>query len=171
MVILAILPVCNCYIRPKNKRMFRISVTWFIFNLKRRGYILIHGELQYIHNIYCTCGEINESPLTWGGGPSYKEANFNPYWSYAQPHSAATILPLAWPPNILFSPTHLHTRTFTANDDFKMPDSSSVGHTSIVQNQTTSRPCHNLLPVAAHSHLSSCQEPRQKHNSTECQVD
>jgi hypothetical protein len=32
--------VHNCVIGPKNKSMFHISVTWFIFNLQRRKILI-----------------------------------------------------------------------------------------------------------------------------------
>ncbi len=55
------------------------------------------------------CGQINEilkSPLTWGGSPLYKDANFKLYWSHAQdqlPHFSAPISSFPGPKQPPFS--------------------------------------------------------------------
>jgi hypothetical protein len=54
---------------PKNRRMFQISITWFILNLK----------LTHIHNILCSCGKLMKNlkkPLTWSVHCKWPLGNF-----------------------------------------------------------------------------------------------
>jgi hypothetical protein len=49
--------------------------------------------------------EVLKSPLTWGGGPSYEDAKFNPYWSPTQdqlPHFPGPLNPLSGPKHPIF---------------------------------------------------------------------
>ncbi len=61
--------------------MFRISVTWFIFNLQRRE--IFSGKNNAASNtcvlkiIVIETKKLN--PLTWSSGTSCKDANLNPF--------------------------------------------------------------------------------------------
>jgi hypothetical protein len=65
----------------------------------------MQSKLWHVHNISI------ESLLTLGGGPLYKDANLNPYWSHVQdplPHFLALLSPLPSPKHPLFPPL-IHT--------------------------------------------------------------
>jgi hypothetical protein len=75
--------------------------------------------------------KVIKAPLPGGGGPLYKDANLNPYWShslYQLPHFLAPLSPFPGPKHPLFPPP-IHTcEHLTDNNDINLLDSFSVGH-------------------------------------------
>jgi hypothetical protein len=83
---------------PKNRSMFCISVTWFIFNPQRRNiYLNKKAKKAYTTRLKHRRGERKnkiEKPLIWGRSPMRNDANLMLIINcpISQPHSAAPCL-------------------------------------------------------------------------------
>ncbi len=111
--------------RAKNKRMFRMSVMWFIFNLQRRECIfLTHNMVGY------KCRNIT---LLLRMVALYTSGELLPLLTPCSVSTAPFLAPFAQPllPPF-FSPSRPHIWTLTTPDNINMPGSSSVGHTPLL---------------------------------------
>ncbi len=118
----------------KNKYMFRISITWFIFNLQTREYIFFKTN-----NMVSTYMKL----FAWVVLLKVKKTFLLEFWLFVRscgfpplpvPRSESTALFLVsllnphCPP---FPHSCPHKWTLMATDDINMPESSSIGHSSL----------------------------------------
>ncbi len=119
-------------IKPRINTCSVISITWFIFNLHLRKYILLYEQTRIVkYCIWSPQNLIKNNPHTWNCSSLHIVANFHPCWPHAQ-----SPLPLWGPiPGFHYSPSPffplfppiLYMQSYDT-DDMYMSKSSSVGH-------------------------------------------
>ncbi len=126
----------------KNKRMFQISVKWFIFNLQRREYIFTTYNIASMYTIlfaYVICINVKKITLLLGMVALCTKKWISTLAGPMLRVNCPFLVPLTSLHCSLFPPSRQHMRTVTTTDDINMPRSSYVGHNSWINSEI-----HNL---------------------------
>jgi hypothetical protein len=102
------------YLRPKNKHIFQIFVTWIFLTSRGKNifrYRMNYGTYIIFTHVWQKLKKVLKFPLHESAPFLNKDANFNLYWSHAQdqpPHFLALLSPLPGPKHPLV-PLPIHT--------------------------------------------------------------